>query len=105
MANAATLTLQLDPALMESAEALYGGFGLTLAQAFNIFLHKSLMENGLPFEMRQPRYNAETEAALQEAEDIVNGKMQTRVYENYADFLAEIDEEIRMELEERGVAC
>jgi len=33
------------------------------------------MVGGLPFEMKQPGYNAETEAAMQEARDITAGKI------------------------------
>ena len=38
------------------------------------------MEGGLPFEMRQTRYNAETEAAMQEARDIASGKIKAKRY-------------------------
>lgn len=31
---------------------------MTLTEAINIFLHKSIMEGGLPFAVRQPRYAA-----------------------------------------------
>ena len=42
------------------------------------------MEGGLPFEMRQPRYNAETEAAMQEARDIASGKIKAKRYSSTA---------------------
>ena len=38
------------------------------------FLHTSLMEGGFPFQPKQPRYNAETEAAIQETKDILAGR-------------------------------
>lgn len=34
-----------------------------ITDSINIFLHKSIMQGGLPFEMRQPRYNIEIEVA------------------------------------------
>ncbi len=50
------------------AERVYAQFGMKdLTDAVNVFLHKSIMEGGLPFELRQPRFNAETEAAMREA--------------------------------------
>ena len=49
--------------------------GMRLSFLVNIFFHKSLMEGCLPFEMRQPKYNAETEAAMQEANDIASVKV------------------------------
>ena len=105
MANTATLTLKLDPEIKKSAEVVFGCFGLTLPQAINVFLYKALMEDGFPFEMRNPRFNAETEAAIQEAENIAAGRIQTKRYDNYADFVAEIEAELRTEaLEERDAA-
>ena len=42
-------------------EKLFSSFGITITDAINIFLRKSIMEGGLPFEVKQPRYNAETD--------------------------------------------
>lgn len=44
------------------------------SESINIFLRKSIMEGGLPFEMKQPRYNTETEAAINEAKAIIKGQ-------------------------------
>ena len=38
------------------------------------------MERGFPFQIKQPRYNHQTELAIQEASDIMNGKVQPKVY-------------------------
>ena len=56
-------------------------------------LGKALMEGGLPFEVRQPRYNAETEAAIEETRKIMDGsipaKRYTSVDDMFNDALAE----------------
>ena len=36
------------------------------------------MEGGFPFQIKQPRYNHQTELAIQEARDIMNGKVQPK---------------------------
>jgi len=64
------LNMRIDPNLREQAEAIYRGFGITITDAVNMFLAKSIIENGLPFELRCPRYNAETEAAIAEGKTI-----------------------------------
>ena len=66
MAKTANINVRVDPDFKNKVEDLYSNFGLSLTDAINIFLHVSLMEGGLPFEVRQPRYNAETEAAMKE---------------------------------------
>ncbi len=75
MAKNMVINIRTDAETKQAIESLYSKFGITISDAVNIFFHKSLMEGGLPFEMRQPRYNAETEAAMQEANDIADGKI------------------------------
>ena len=73
MAKTAYIKVQVDPELKSQAEELYSRFGMSVEEAIHIFLHVSLMAGGLPFEVRQPRYNAETEAAMEEARGIAEG--------------------------------
>ena len=73
MAKSANLNIRIDPDIKQEAESLYNDLGITVSDAVNVFLRQSLRVGGLPFEMRQPRYNAETEAAMKEADDIIAG--------------------------------
>ena len=66
-----TLNIRISPELKRAAESLYESFGITITDAVNMFLSKSLMDNGLPFKLVQPRYNAETEAAIAEGRQLV----------------------------------
>lgn len=74
MAKGSVINIRTDSATKQAIEGLYAQFGITVSDAVNIFFRKSLMEGGLPFDMKQPRYNSETEAAMQEARDIISGK-------------------------------
>ncbi|MFC2662879.1 MAG: type II toxin-antitoxin system RelB/DinJ family antitoxin [Eubacterium sp.] len=85
MAKTANINVRIDPDFKRKVEDLYSSFGLSLTEAINIFLHVSLMEGGLPFEVRQPRYNAETEAAMKEARDIMEGRIQAKRYHSVDD--------------------
>ena len=72
---------------------LYGSLGRTLPEAVNIFFENSLLVGGLPFEVRLPRYNRETEAAMQEARDILAGKTDAKSYGSSRELFEELDEE------------
>jgi DNA-damage-inducible protein J len=63
MAKTSSLNIRIDPETKAGAERLFGMFGITVTDAVNMFLHKSLMVGGLPFELRQPNYGAETKPA------------------------------------------
>ena len=72
MAKTANVNVRIDPETKAGAQQLFAQFGITISDAINIFLRKSLMEGGLPFDVKQPRYNAATEAAMREALEIIN---------------------------------
>lgn len=80
MARTAVLSTRLDPALKRQAEDLYTSLGLSLSDAINVFLTKSLQVGGLPFELRQPRYSPATEAAIRESEEIAAGRVPAPTY-------------------------
>ena len=75
MANSEIITLQIDSNLKEQAEALFSSLGLTLEEAITLFLQVSIQQGGIPFPLEQTRYNQETELALEEARDILSGKI------------------------------
>ena len=97
MLKTANLNIQIDPQTKQGAEQLFEAFGITLSDAVNIFLRQSLIEGGLPFAMKQPRYNTETEAAMQEARDIMSGKKKTKSYSSADELFAELDAEYEAE--------
>jgi len=70
MAKTANLNIRIDPETKSRAENLFRMFGITVTDAVNMFLRQSIMLGGLPFELKQPRYNSETESAMQEARNI-----------------------------------
>jgi DNA-damage-inducible protein J len=76
----ATLSMRLDPEVKDRAEALFSSLGMSLSEAMTVFLHKSLLEGGLPFEVREPRYNRQTEAAMEEARAITDGRLAAKAY-------------------------
>jgi DNA-damage-inducible protein J len=71
MPKTATLSIRVDPKIKSEAETLYSMYGLSLGDAVNVFLHQSLNVGGLPFDMRAPRPNAVTEAAMLEGDEII----------------------------------
>lgn len=93
MAKTANINVRIDPETKLSAEKLFSSFGITVTDAINIFLRKSIMEGGLPFEVKQPRYNAETEVAMKEAKAIMDGQIKTKRYSCARTLFEELDSE------------
>lgn len=92
MAKSASISMRVNPQIKAEAEAIYGSLGMTLTEAINIFLHKSILEGGLPFDVRQPRYNSETEAAMREARDILARKVPAESYDSASTMFTALNE-------------
>ncbi len=93
MNKSATISMRVNPEVKAKAESVFADFGLSLSEAINVFLHKAIMEAGMPFEMKQPRYNAETEAAMEEARGIMNGTIKAKAFDSVEDFIQYLNEE------------
>ncbi len=93
MARTANINVRTEPQTKSSAEAVYSSFGLSLSDAINVFLNMSIIEGGFPFAVRQPRFNYETERAMMEAKDIMDGKKDARRYASAGELFDELDAE------------
>ena len=87
MAKTAVINVRTDPEIKERVESLYKSMGVSLSDAINMFLYKSLDYRGLPFELCREIPNAETIAAMKEAEDITSGKVSTKSYSSFKEML------------------
>ena len=97
MANAlvkdTNFNMRMNRQKKNDLEALYGSLGMTLPEAVNVFFENSLLVGGLPFSVRLPRFNRETEAAMQEARDIMSGKVEAKSYSSAKELFDELDAE------------
>ena len=46
------ISVEVDADVWKPAESVFEDLGMTLSEAVNIFLHKSMIEEGLPFDVR-----------------------------------------------------
>ena len=65
-----TTSIKLDKKAKDEAKAIFKTLGLTMGEAFNIFLHQVTLNKGLPFDVRIP--NAETRKVLEEGRQGIN---------------------------------
>jgi DNA-damage-inducible protein J len=74
MAKTDTLHIRVEPDVKSKVEETLNKLGLSTAEAVNIFLRQIMLTGGLPFDVKLPRYNAETETAMEEARKISSDK-------------------------------
>ena len=90
MPKTASLNIRLDENIKKNAETVYSHYGLSLAEAVTIFIHQSCNVGGLPFDLRPQNYNAQTLAAMAEAEKISRDPS-VKGYRNMAAMFEELD--------------
>jgi len=69
MAKTASMNIRIDPQVKSDVEDIYSRYGMSIADAINVFLYTSRNIGGLPFDLR-PAPNAETVAAIKEVEEM-----------------------------------
>ena len=65
-----TTSIKLDKEAKEKAKIIFRELGMTMGDAFNIFLNQVNLHKGLPFEVKIP--NEETLRAIEEARADIN---------------------------------
>lgn len=68
--NTSNVSFRIDTDIKNQADRLFSELGLNMTTAFNIFLRQSIREGSIPFNVTVNTPNAETVAALLEAERI-----------------------------------
>ena len=84
MAKVST-SISIDADVKAQAQALFADFGLDLSTAINIFLRQSIRENCIPFASQREVPNADTIAAMREADDMVNHPEQYETFHSMED--------------------
>ena len=66
---ATNLNIRVDEDVKRKAELICQELGMNLSTAVNIFLRQTVRSEGIPFDVRLNRPNAETRAALDDVEN------------------------------------
>mgnify|MGYP001010417142 CR=1 FL=1 len=74
MAKTATINIRIEPEIKANVEKLFSSFGITVSDAVNIFFAQIVDGRRGPFDVKQPWYNVETGAAMQEAKNMAGMK-------------------------------
>lgn len=90
MAKVST-SISLDADVKAKAQELFADFGLDLSTAINIFLRQSIRENCIPFSIQREVPNADTIAAMKEADDMVNHPERYETFDNMTDLMRALE--------------
>lgn len=88
----AVVQVRVDETVKSEAVAVFNNLGMDTSTAINIFFRQVIAENGLPFQPKQAKFNAETLAAIKESDEMVKngtGERYTSVDDLFKDALGD----------------
>ena len=88
MAKTDTLHIRIDPCVKEKAEKTLKDLGLSITDAINVFLNQVILNDGIPFEIKKPKYDKET---IQSMKDVKNGKNLSKSFDSVDEMFEELD--------------
>lgn len=96
MANTTNLNVRIDEDIKSKADAIFAELGLNTSAAVNIFLRYCVRYDGIPFELRLDKPNAETVEAMREVERMRKNPDAYKSYTDVDDMMKELlsDDEI-----------
>ena len=82
------LNICIDTDLKKKSEEIFNELGLTMSTALTVFLRQTVRSNGIPFEMRLNRPNAETLEAIQ---DVDLNRNMSRPFHSVKELMEDLD--------------
>ena len=84
------ISVQVDRKDKEIATGILTNLGLNMSTYVNMTIKQLINKDGVPFDVVNPRPSKELLEALQEGEDILNGKIKAKGYTNMYDLLKDL---------------
>ena len=88
MAKTDTLHIRVEPNVKQKAEETLNDLGLSISDAINVFLNQVILNDGIPFEIKKPRYNKET---IQAMENVKKGKEVSKSFDSVEEMFKELE--------------
>ncbi len=82
--------ISIDADVKTQAQALFADLGLDLSTAVNIFLRQAIREDAMPFRICREIPNADTVAALKEADEMAANPGSYKRYHSFSELLHEV---------------
>lgn len=82
--------VRIDETTKKQAVELLEGLGLNLSDAINMFLKQVVLHDGIPFDVKYPKFKPEVLEAMEEAKRISRDP-NVKKYESFSEALEDLD--------------
>lgn len=91
LSNTTNMTIRIDKNFKKEMDSLFKNLGINTSSAIMMFLKQCEREQGIPFIATMEVPNKRLLSALEESEDIINGKIKTKRYKDFDAMIEDID--------------
>jgi len=85
------VSIRIDAELKKQADTIFADMGLNMTTVMNMFLRHVVRQGRIPFEVATDIPNAETVAAIQEMDDMINGNIPAKRYTSTDELFKDLD--------------
>lgn len=85
------INIRMDQELKNQFDNICNQLGMNMTTAFTIFAKTMVREKRVPFELSLHVPNAETIAAIEETENIINGKIQAKTFKSVEELFEDLN--------------
>lgn len=91
MSKTDTLNIRIEPTLKKEAEETLSDLGMNITDAVTIFLRQIVLNDGIPFEIKKPKYNKETIDAINEVKDILKNPEKYKTFNSVEELMEDLN--------------
>lgn len=91
LSNTTNMTIRIDKNFKKEMDNLFKNLGINTTSAIMMFLKQCEREQGIPFNVTMEVPNKRLISALEESEDIINGKVNSKRYNNFDELVKNVD--------------
>lgn len=91
VSNMTNMTIRIDKQFKKKMDGLFRELGINTSSAIMMFLKQCEREHGIPFIASTEVPNARLLSALEESENILNGKIDSKRYSSFKELVEDID--------------
>lgn len=93
MAKTSSIHIRVDPEVKKEVEIILEKLGMTFAEAINIYLKQIILNSGIPFEIKTPRFSDEMMEAIAEAEEMEKNPNNYKKYHSVDELMGDLENE------------
>lgn len=91
MSKTDTLSIRIEPTLKKEVEDTLEYLGMNIADAVTIFLRQVVLNDGIPFEIKKPKYNKETIDAINEVKEMLKNPEKYKSYNSIEELMEDLN--------------